>query len=126
MLFIDFVKAFDRVPHQRLLTKIYNIGIQGDLLNWIKDFLSDRLQRVVIKDNYSSWTNVISGIPQGSVLGPILFTIFINDIPGGIGSKIKIFADDTKIYNHTVNSNIIQNDLDILAQWSETGCYLLM
>ena len=78
-IYTDFSKAFDSVPHQRLLTKIQSYGIQGNILNWIKDFLHNRRQRVVLGNNFSDWKPVTSGIPQGSVLGPILFTIFINN-----------------------------------------------
>ncbi len=117
-IYLDFAKAFDRVPHQRLLAKIYNLGIRGDIFNWIKDFLSNREQRVVINTTYSDWTSVVSGIPQGSVLGPILFTMFINDIPIEISSHIKIFADDTKVYNKSNQCNILQDDLDKLNRWS--------
>ena len=117
-IYLDFAKAFDRVPHQRLLTKVYNLGIRGNIFNWIKDFLSDRRQRVVINNTSSDWTNVVSGIPQGSVLGPILFTIFINDIPVNISSSIKIFADDTKIYNNCNFHNVLQEDLSNLTCWS--------
>ena len=95
-IYLDFAKAFDRVSHQRLLTKLYNIGIRGNLMNWIKDFLKGREQRVVVNNEYSDWASVVSGIPQGSVLGPSIFTIFINDIPNDITSNVKNLADDTK------------------------------
>ena len=111
-IYLDFAKAFDRVPHQRVLTKLYNIGIRGHLLNWIKDFLYGREQRVVVNNTFSEWTKVVSGIPQGSVLGPTLFTICINDLPVDIISNITIFADDTKIYNGVHSCNIIQEDLN--------------
>ena len=117
-IYLDFAKAFDRVPHQRVLTKLYNLGIRGDVIRWIKDFLFGREQRVVINNVCSEWSNVISGIPQGSVLGPILFTIFINDIPVDINSNIKNFADDTKLYNGAHLSNTIQEDIDKLIEWS--------
>jgi hypothetical protein len=117
-IYLDFAKAFDRVPHQRLLTKLYSLGIRGLIWDWIADFLSHRKQRVIINNECSAWSDVISGIPQGSVLGPILFTIFINDIPVDISSSIKIFADDTKIYNNAHFSNLIQSDLDTLSRWS--------
>ena len=117
-IYLDFAKAFDRVPHQRVLTKLYNIGIRGHLLNWIRDFLYGREQRVVVNSKFSEWTKVVSGIPQGSVLGPTLFTIFINDLPVDIISNIKIFADDTKIYSGVHNCNIVQEDLNKLTQWS--------
>ena len=94
-IYLDFAKAFDRVSHQRLLTKLCNIGIRGNLMNWIKDFIKGREKRVVVNNEFSDWASVVSGIPQGSVLGLSLFTIFINDIPNNITSKVKIFADDT-------------------------------
>ena len=111
---LTFAKAFDRVSHQRLLTKLYNIGIIGNLMNWIKDFLKGREQRVVVNNEFSDWASVVSGIPQGSVLGPSLFTIFINDIT----SNVKKFADDTKLYNSAHLNNLIQEDLNHLLQWS--------
>ena len=101
-IYLDFAKAFDRVSHQRLLTKLYNIGIRGNLMNWIKDFLKGREQRVVVNNEFSDWASVVSGIPQGSVLGPSLFTIFINDIPNDITSKVNFFVDYTKLYNSAV------------------------
>ena len=117
-VYLDFAKAFDRVPHQRLLTKLYNIGVRGKIFGWITDFLSSRKQRVVVNNSVSQWTSVVSGIPQGSVLGPILFTIFINDLPVDINSHVKIFADDTKIYNAANLSGVIQADLVKLTEWS--------
>jgi len=117
-IYLDFAKAFDRVPHIRLLTKIYNYGIRGKMFLWIKDFLYNRVQRVVINSSCSEWVKVTSGIPQGSVLGPILFLLFINDLPNNISSKIKIFADDTKLYNSSSNHLLLQSDLDRLVSWS--------
>ena len=117
-IYLDFAKAFDRVSHQRLLTKLYNIGIRGTLMNWIKDFLKGREQRVVVNNEFSDWESVVSGIPQGSVLGPSLFTIFINDIPNDITSNVKIFADDTKLYNSAHLNHLIQEDLNHLLQWA--------
>ena len=87
-IYLDFAKTFDRVAHQRLLTKLYNIGIRGNLINWIRDFLKGREQRVVVNNELSDWASVVSGIPQGSVLGPSVFTIFINDFPNDITSKV--------------------------------------
>ena len=105
--YVDFAKAFDRVSHQRLLTKLYNIGIRGNLMNWIKDFLKGREQRVVVNNELSDWASVVSGIPQGSVLGPSLFTIFINDIPNDITSNVKIFADHEMTQNYIIQLILI-------------------
>ena len=110
-IYLDFTKAFDRVSHQRLLTKLYNIGIRGNLMNWIRDFLKGREQRVVINNEFSDWASVVSGIPKGSVLSPTLFTIFINDIPIDMTSNVNFFANDTKLYNSAHLNNLIQEDL---------------
>ena len=87
-------------------------------MNWIKDFLKGREQRVVVNNEFSDWASVVSGIPQGSVLGPSLFTIFINDIPNDITSNVNFFADDTKLYNSAHLNHLIQEDLNHLLQWS--------
>ena len=94
---------FDSVPHFRLLQKLKAYGVEGDLLNWIQHFLMGRKQRVSVNGILSDWVIVLSGIPQGSVLGPILFVIFINDLPDMVKSTAKIFADDTKIFNRILN-----------------------
>ena len=98
-------------------------GITGDLVTWIKDWLSGRKQRVVINGKPSEWTSVSSGVPQGSVLGPILFIIYINDIEENINCKIPKFADNTKIANKADSATqrlLLQNDLDTLVEWSKT------
>ena len=117
-IYLDFVKAFDRVSLQRLLTKLYNIGIRGNLINWIKDFLKGREKRVVVNNEFSDWASVVSGIPQGSVLGPSLLTIFINDIPNDITSNVIFFTDDTQLYNSAHHNHLIQEGLNHLLQWS--------
>ena len=120
IIYLDFCKAFDCVPHQRLLSKLKAYGIAGSVLNWITDFLSNRRQRVNIKGSYSDWSSVTSGVPQGSVLGPLLFIIYINDLPESVQSYTAIFADDTKLYRPIINaedSNILQSDLDLLIEW---------
>ena len=96
MGFIPNVKAFDKVPHKRLINKIKGIGIQETVLTWIINFFNKRQQRVILNNDMSDWADVISGIPQqGSVLGPILFIIFINDLPKEVKSYITFFADKT-------------------------------
>ena len=116
IIYTDFAKAFDSVPHKRLLTKIESLGIRGDILQWIKAFLVGRKQKVCVDGVHSSWNPVKSGIPQGSVLGPLLFVIYINDMPTKIKSLCLLFADDAKIYNE--NSNVLQEDMKKLSEWS--------
>ena len=121
-IYLDFAKAFDSVPHERLLSKVKACGINGKVWGWIRDFLHDRKQRVVLGQERSQWRPVTSGIPQGSVLGPLLFIIFINDLPKEIESYTKIFADDTKLFKaieDATDSNIIQCDLQKLLDWSK-------
>ena len=117
-IYLDFRKAFDTVPHARLLCKLKAYGIDGKVVDWIQMFLSNRTQQVRVGKEYSSRSQVSSGIPQGSVLGPVLFTIFINDLPEGLESLCKIFADDTKIYNVSNQKVTIQNDLSKIQEWS--------
>ena len=119
IIYLDFRKAFDTVPHERLLQKLGAYGITGCIANWIKNFLANRIQAVRIGESVSRNANVLSGIPQGSVLGPLLFTIFINDLPESIVSTCKVFADDTKIYNASSKCVQLQHDLDRLYSWSE-------
>ena len=119
--YLDFQKAFDSVPHYHLLGKIDNYGIRGNLLLWIKAFLTERRQKVMVNGTGSSWARVRSGVPQGSVLGPLLFIIFINDMPETTSSTIKLFADDAKVYHkiHThEDCHQIQSDLSNLLTWS--------
>nr|VZI35961.1 unnamed protein product [Spirometra erinaceieuropaei] len=98
VVYIDFCKAFDTVPHQRLLHKLSDIGIRGDLLNWIRAFLVGRKQRVCIGDDMSEWVNVTSGVPQGSVLGPLLFILYVNDSLQELECGKIMFADDVKLW----------------------------
>ena len=120
-IFLDFRKAFDCVPHKRLLMKIEKLGITGNLLKWIKDFLTNRQQRVLINGISSEWTEVSSGVPQGSVLGLLLFILYVNDLPSEVSSFWKLFADDAKLYKDLQNLEdfeMIQHDIDKLCQWT--------
>ena len=114
LIIMDFAKAFDKVPHQRLLYKLKFYGIKNQTLNWISAFLSNRTQTVVL-DGESS------GVPQGTVLGPVLFLVYINDLPEYLkSSKLRLFADDSIIYK-TIKSqkdcDSLQEDLDAAARW---------
>ena len=121
VLFLDFLKAFDTVPHVRLIHQLKSFGITSKACGWIEAFLKNRLQKVRVNGEESEWAEVLSGIPQGSILGPILFSLFINDLPDGIRSLISLFADDTKIHQPLVSddsSNQLQDDLELLEDWT--------
>jgi len=123
VVFLHFAKAFDKVPHQRLLLKVASLGIGGKLFNWISNWLLNRTQRVCINGIVSVWKLVLSGIPQGSVLGPLLFLIFINDLDLNIHNVLLKFADDTKICSRICNSDDVkklQEDLNTLQKWAHT------
>ena len=111
ILYFDFSKAFDRVPHYRLLSKLENLGISGKLLKIIEDFLSDRTFQVSVEGSLSSVKEILSGIPQGSVLGPLLFLIYVNDLPDYVKSPIKLFADDLKLIGNAGNKPLIDEDI---------------
>jgi hypothetical protein len=115
--FLDFSKAFDKVDHSHLIKKLVNIGANSQITNWTLDFLAQRSQVVVVDGYPSSAQPVTSGVPQGSVIGPILFLIYINDMLNDIKSEIRLFADDTVIYNTSDNYDILQEDLRKLELW---------
>ena len=103
---MDFAKAFDKVAHNRLLYKLSSYGVKGNDLGWIGSFLSGRSQKVALEGKSSSSAPVLSGVPQGSVLGPVLFLIYINDIPEYVSnSTVRLFADDTLLYLTIHNSS---------------------
>ena len=127
IIYLDFAKAFDKVPHQRLLNKMRAMGISGNILRWTEAWLSNRHQRTVLNGSFSDWLTVLSGVPQGSVLGPLLFVIFINDIDScsDLIAVLLKFADDTKIGNgvRTLEQREnLQNCLNKLTEWATTWC----
>ena len=121
-IYLDLQKAFDKVPHERLLVKLKGYGIDGNLLLWISDFLSDRSQFVTVGGVSSKNARVTSGVPQGSVLGPTLFLCFINDMPDVLDCMVKIFADDTKAYRSIsceADCERLQENIDKMLFWAD-------
>ena len=119
---MDFMKAFDTVPHRRLIKKLRSYGITGDILLWIEAFLQGRKQKVVVNGSSSGWCDVISGVPQGSVIAALLFVIYINDLPENIRSHLFLFADNCKFFREIATQediDIMQADLDTLFEWSQ-------
>ncbi|CAM5110189.1 unnamed protein product [Natator depressus] len=124
LIYLDFSKAFDTVPHGELLVKLEKMGINRKIERWIRNWLKGRLQRVLLKGELSGWREVTSGVPQGSVLGPILFNLFITDLGTKSGSVLIKFADDTKlggIANLEKDRDTLQEDLDDLVNWSNSN-----
>lgn len=121
--FLDLRKAFDKVPHKKLLRKLEIIGgIQGRLLDWMEDFLKERKMRVTIRGKHSSWKEVISGVPQGTVLAPVMFAVYVNDMDMNVDSYMSFFADDAKLLRRVRNvgdCQALQSDLDKLWEWSK-------
>ena len=118
-VFLDISRAFDHVWHDGLLFKLRKIGIEGEALNIINNFLSDCNQRVVLDGQSSDWAPVSAGVPQSSILGPLLFLIYINDITEVVSSDIRIFADDTFIFR-TVDQHStrkLNDDLCKITEW---------
>ena len=124
-VFLDISKAFDKVWHQDLLYKLKQNGISGNLLETLTDFLKDRKQRVVLNGQNSSWANVEAGVPQGSILGPLLFLIYINDLQDNLSTNVKLFADDTSLFSvvHdiTTSSCNLNYDLNRVREWAFQG-----
>lgn len=121
-VFLDFSKAFDRVPHNRLLAKLSNLGIPSNIISWLKNFLTNRKQFTTVNDHHSSLTDVTSGVPQGACLSPLLFLIYINDLPNNIVNQLRLFADDCVIYTTIRNpgdSIALQHDLNHIAAWCD-------
>jgi hypothetical protein len=123
IIITDFEKAFDKVPHRRLISKLKAYGVDSKLVDWKEGFLRNRQQQVKINGKHSSWKSVLSGIPQGSVLGPLLFIIFINDLPDLYGdASIYLFADDAKMFKYITkpeDSADLQNCCNYLQKWTD-------
>ncbi|KAK3098631.1 hypothetical protein FSP39_021388 [Pinctada imbricata] len=118
---LDFSKAFDTVPHDKLLHKLHQYGIQGPLHTWLNNFLTTRNMKTIVEGTESEETSVDSGVPQGTVLGPIMFLCHINDLPDAVNSSVRLFADDCLLYRTIKNSSdqqILQNDLKQLEDWA--------
>jgi len=121
VIYLDFSKAFDTVPHRRLLGEMEAYGISGPILEWVKEYLNDRTQTVLLNGERSVTAPVISGIPQGTCLGPLLFVLYINDLLDDVDSDGFLFADDTKIFRKITSPDDLirlQSDIDRLEQWS--------
>ena len=122
MFFLDISKAIGRVWHEGLIYKIKFMGITGLPLKLIQSFLNDRLQRVVLNDQTSAWTPVLAGVPQGSILGPLFFLIYINDLTKDISSTAKLFADDTSMFyvvsDINVSADQMNKDLEKISMWA--------
>ena len=126
VVYLDIRKAFDSIPHDRLLDKLWSLGICGSLWRWLQFYLCNRRQCVSINGSHSSFLPVLSGVPQGSVLGPLLFLLYINDLPNTVSHALPLmFADDTKclsgIYQAS-DCDRLQSDLDALSDWSVRNC----
>ena len=123
MAILDFTKAFDKVPHKRLIHKLNYNGITGSIATWIETFLTGRTQQVVVNGATSSSTIVTSGVPQGTVLGPQLFLLYINDLPDNLSTSVRLFADDCILYTPIRTQNdfsLLQNDLLKLQKRQDT------
>jgi len=122
LVFGDISKAFDRIWHAGLVFKLKQVGITGPLNTWLADYLNNRQQRVVIEGTSSKWTCINAGVPQGSVLGPLLFLIYINDMPDGLESNLSLFADDNLLYmtsdSHENNAIILNRDIAKILRWA--------
>ena len=122
VIYLDFQKAIDKVPHQRLIRKLKSHGMGNSIINWIEQWLTDRRQRVVVEGEVSCWKSVLSGVPQGSILRPILYLVYINDLEEGVTGKVLKFAYDTKLFRKVkeiIDTFFLQEDIDKLVKWSE-------
>ena len=122
MVFLDISKAFDKVWYEGLIVKLKQNGISGNLQKLFENYLHNRKQRVVLNASFSDYSIIESGLPQGSVLGPLLFLIYINDLVNNIKSNITFFADDTMLFSivkyPVLSADDLNHDLDIIFQWA--------
>ena len=122
-VFLDISKAFDNVWHKGLLAKLKSTGINGPLLQWFESYLTERYQRVTIEGTSSDWARIEAGVPQGPVLGPLLFLIYINDIADNVSSTCFLFADDSLLLDEVISqidtANKLNNDLDSISMWAD-------
>jgi hypothetical protein len=117
LIFLDFSKAFDRVSHTILINKLHSLGFSQTTITWIHSYLYNRRQRVAIRGSFSPWSIITSGVPQGSVLGPVLFNIFVSDLSGTIAAQSNSYADDIKLFSPAITSTL-QPDLHKISQWA--------
>ena len=121
-VFLDISKAFDKVWHEGLIFKLKQNGVRGNLLSFFVSYLSNRHQRVGINGSYSEYSKILSGVPQGSVLGPLLFLIYINDLEKNLKSQVKFYADDTMLYSivkdPAQSAADLNHDLDLIQKWA--------
>ena len=125
VVYCDITKAFDKVYHPALVHKLCNSGISGPLLGWFQSYLTNRTQRVVLQGGLSSWGGIEAGVPQGSVLGPLLFLVYVNDIVDIVRSHIKLYADDVTLFitvddptDSDCSAAILNNDLSAILKWA--------
>ena len=121
-VYLDISKAFDRVWHDGLIYKLKRCGVSGELLSLIQSFLKDRKQRTVHNGRNSDWGDISAGVPQGSILGPLFFLVYINDLATDLKCNVKLFADDTSLFTVVEDPNTAANnmnhDLELIIQWA--------
>ena len=121
-VFLDISNTFDKVRHDGIIYKLTQNGISGNLLNLLEDFLKKKKELVVLNGQVFTWKNINAGVPQGSILGPLLFLIYINDLTEGLAANVKLFADDTSLFyivhDNQTSANDLNKDLKIINNWT--------